>query len=83
MDHESVLEMPCRRFWLMERNITRIQAHCDLRSMRVAASTVNSEQNTKLRDLLLGEQGQVYRFDRTADVAPEPGAISRLKSLAG
>tara|TARA_B110000037_G_C16979649_1_gene448454 strand:- start:7 stop:255 length:249 start_codon:yes stop_codon:yes gene_type:complete len=39
----EVLQMPVNRFWLLERNATRISAQEDLRALNVAAASGSGE----------------------------------------
>lgn len=81
MSDEQVLNMPARRFWSMETQISRINAVGDLQSISNQVA-VNSKENLDKRaeelTLVIGEVAQVIH---KSTVQAEPGAINRLKSL--
>lgn len=74
MSFEEVMRLPIRAFWLMDRNIPRIQATEDMRALEVSTSTQSSEGFTAHRDKLLKETGEVFKgnlivYDDTRDEA--------------
>lgn len=88
MGYGEVLSLPISVFWLMFRNVNRIQAEDDHRSVMVAVSA-NATGNgiTELLDKLEEEQGEVFVISNeyvaeNAKVAePEEGAFDKLRSM--
>lgn len=74
----QILEMPVGRFWMLERNIGRIQAENDLRSVNVvSAPHVKSPQEIQSR--LTEELGTVIVLNHKRD----DDANKRLLALGG
>jgi len=78
---DYVLAMPARMFFVMERQIVRIMAEVDLRSLAVGTSTMSGEAAQRIHQVLIAEQGEVYVVARSSLVAGEEGAIDKLKAL--
>lgn len=75
--------MPVRRFWCMERQISRIQAERDLRDFTFDASKQDKDSSRKIIDSLTLEIGDTYEIIRPKYVKPDPDAHAKLSRLAG
>lgn len=73
--------MPARLFFMMERQIARIMAEGNLRSLAVGASAMSGETAEQVHKVLIAEQGEVYVVARENLVMGDSDAIDQLKSL--
>lgn len=74
--------MPVRRFWLLEKNITRLQAERDLRQLPIASAPNSQEGYRELTNRLSAEIGSVVTvnvLDRDADATSKLQRLSSLK----
>lgn len=65
----------------MERQITRVRAEKDLRSLAIQACSFSGEQAEKIHKVLIAEQGEIYVIARSAIEVAEEGALASLKAL--
>lgn len=75
-----LLQMPVRRFWLLEKNITRMQAERELRQLPIVLAPNAKDSVQELAGRLSQELGStvtVHVAKRDAD------ATQRLAKLAG
>lgn len=77
--HRDVMGLPLKTFWMLDRNISRVQAEEDRRQLRLllAAQSSDSDVITGLFNNLEAEIGQPLHHAAEMEV----GAIDRLKSL--
>ena len=75
-----LLQMPLRRFWLLEKNITRLQAERELRQLPILASANSGSHLKELTERLSRELGTIVTVNVTAR---DPDATSKLMRLAG
>lgn len=79
--------MPSRRFWLMERQIDRIRAEQELRSLQMQGLYSQPTTNDQVRRVedyvgrLTLEIGETARLRRNIFVAPEEGAKAKFAKL--
>lgn len=71
------MKMPVRRFWLMNRNINRIQAENDVRMVTVMNAAQSQEGAKEYRESLIEEMGDVARAEAVRDEA----GVDRLKNM--
>lgn len=81
--------MPSRRFWMMERQIDRIRAEQEIRSVQMKG-LINPPQSTdqarRIEEFigrLTLEIGETARIRRNIYVAPEQGAKEKFLKLIG
>ena len=79
MTDKDVLSTQISRFWLLARNISRITAEEDLRSLTIANVATSGERTKEYRDKLIAEIGTVSVIEEARD---ESG-IARLKAMSG
>lgn len=89
MGYAAVMSLPLKTFWLMSRNIERIEAKKDLRAMSVAiVSQSNAEGATQFRQALVVEAGVIVKLDgETAEASPleakrDDSGFADLKMMA-
>lgn len=82
MDDGQVLSMPARRFWLMERNISRIQSANDLRTINATAAASSEKAYSEVTDRLREDLGEVSKVIPPKYVRREEGATNRMKQLS-
>ena len=64
MGYTAVMQLPLKTFWLMSRNIERIEAKKDLRAMSVAiVAQSNADGATQFRQALVVEAGVIVKLD--------------------
>lgn len=84
-----MLAMPARRFWMMERQISRIQAEQDIRRIQtdILLTPPQSKEGLRLVEEHIGrltlEIGEKVTVRRNIIVAPDPGAASQFAKLTG
>lgn len=84
-----MLAMPARRFWMMERQIARIQAEQDIRTLQTNMLTNPPQSKDTLRMVeehigrLTLEIGEKVTVRRNIIVAPDPGARAQFAKLTG
>jgi hypothetical protein len=85
--YQELLDMPIRCFWELSRNINRIQAHNDLRSMSIAMYSQGQEAALKYRERLEIEMGKVFEYSIThEDLKKEKldrAGLAELKAVSG
>lgn len=85
MSDADVIQMPIRRFWMMQRNIARIQATEDLRRLHVANAAMDGKAAAKHREQLVLEVGKVMTTVEGTPVRNDErdeAGVARLKILA-
>lgn len=90
MSYEAVLRLPLRTFWLLNRNIDRIEARRDMRAMSVAmvAQSDGETANTFRQELVI-EAGVIVKLEGEGDPANPLEAkrdemgFADLKRMAG
>lgn len=89
-DHNTVLNMPIKLFWMMCNNIQRIQARDDLRQLSIASTSAivgsmggSSEPLQQLNEALIGERGVVIKakFDPIREAVLDRAGLERLRNL--
>lgn len=75
--------MSARRFWSMEKQISRIEAERDLRNLQIASAqnVKNGEGVESLNKHLSNIIGEKYRMKREIMVAPKEGHRDKMKQL--
>lgn len=75
--------MPIKTFWLMNRNIERIQAQKDMRSLTVAVCGQGGEAAQEFRQRLVVETGTTVKlkFDPVRDATRDEEGFSALKEM--
>jgi hypothetical protein len=79
LSDNHLLQMPLRRFWLLDKNITRLQAERELRQLPVMAATNGGDLVKVLADRLSQELGTVVTVNV---MTRDPDATSKLKRLS-
>lgn len=89
MGYAAVMQLPLKTFWLMSRNVERIEAKKDLRAMSVAiVAQSNAESSTKFRQALVVEAGVIVKLDgEAAEASPleakrDDSGFADLKMMA-
>jgi hypothetical protein len=82
MGYFEVMELPIDAFWLMNRNIGRIQATEDVRSLEVAISAQSGEGFKSQRERLIAETGVVFKGAQVYDDERDQAGFEELKALA-
>lgn len=81
--------MPARRFWMMERQISRIQAENDIRTMTLHSTVTppQSRESGQRVEEFIGrltlEIGETAKLRREIFVAPEPSARQKFLKIIG
>ncbi len=90
MGYAEVMRLPLRTFWLMSRNIDRIEAKQDMRAMSVAiVSQSNADGVTQFRKGLVVEAGTIVKLEgEEANAGPldaqrDESGFADLKRMAG
>lgn len=78
------MNLPVRAFWAMNRNIDRLRAEEDLRSITVGIAAQSEEAYQKISERLINERGEWVIF---SPLAPhlhkrDEDCAERLKRLA-
>lgn len=77
--------MPLRTFWLMNKNIDRIQAQNDMRSLvRSVTSQSGQEQIENYRKTLIAETGTIVKLEEGVTVIEaerDEAGFAELKSM--
>ena len=81
MSDAQVLDMPVRRFWLMNSNIQRIQAEFDLRKMSVVASAQDGKAYEQYRKTLVIEIGDVTITNQKEGL--DRAGLEMLRAMGG
>ena len=81
LSDRHVLDMPIRRFWLLVKNINRISAERDMRTLTVTtvAAQGNDEARKSYRSQLILEMGTVVKGEDKLDRE----GWAELKRMAG
>ena len=78
MSYEAALAMPLKTFWLMNRNIDRIQAKKDMRSLSVSiASQAMAGDSKQFREALVIEAGTIVKLEGESDDVANPLEVKR------
>lgn len=83
-DVQKVLDLPLKTFWMLHKNIDRLEAEKDLRAAQLAAQTQSGEGFKELVRGLQKEMGQVVILEvgaRKEDQIDREG-VKRLKMLS-
>lgn len=81
--------MPARRFWMMERQIYRIEAEEDLRrlghdtAIHPPTSSTSKQMLTDYIEKLTLQIGEKCTVRRNMIVAPEPDAAAKFLKITG
>lgn len=81
--------MPSRRFWMMEKQIDRIRAENDIRTIHISGLTNPPQSKDQLQRIegyisqLSLEIGEKVTVRRNVIVAPESGASAKFNKLIG
>jgi hypothetical protein len=85
MPYRETMNLPIKAFWMLSRNIDRIKAQEDMRSLTVAACSQGSaEAAQSYRESLVIEIGTItkFKFDPIGDAVRDDDGISVLKGMA-
>jgi len=80
---EAVLNMKTSMFWAMESCIPRIMSESELRQIGIHQSVTSADALQEQKKNLVLQMGEVYVVERTRVVMAEPGALDKLRALAG
>lgn len=83
MTDEQVLAMPSRRFWSMERQISRIQAANDLRQVNVGVALTNKDALDSHVERLVMEVGETTKIKREIIVRGDPDRKLKFARVLG
>lgn len=89
MGYSEVMALPLRAFWLMSRNIDRIMAQGDMRSMSVAVVAQSSAEGVQqLRQALAVETGTIVKLQKDDSDSPlnaqrDEQGFAELRAMAG
>ncbi len=83
MSDREVLQMPSRRFWAMEQQISRLKAENDLRRVNVNRATVSKESLEDVVEHLTRELGETLEIHRERIVKPQENFSDVLTKLSG
>jgi hypothetical protein len=90
MGYEAALKLPLKTFWLMNRNIDRIEAKNDMRAMSVAiVAQANGDSVQQFRQELVVEAGTIVKLEGEGeDTTPleakrDETGFADLKMMAG
>lgn len=90
MGYEAILRLPLKTFWLMHKNIDRIEAKNDMRAMSVALVAQSTPDTAKqFRQELVIEAGTIVKLEgEAAEASPlnakrDDAGFSDLKRMAG
>jgi len=61
--YAEVMTLPLKTFWLMSRNVDRIQAQKDMRSLTVAVCSESAEGAATYRQRLVVEAGTLVKLE--------------------
>lgn len=75
--------MPARRFWSMERQITRLMAEADLRRITVQQASQSQDNHKSALEHLTRELGETCKVRHSVIVKGEPNRRSKLARLMG
>ncbi len=75
--------MPSRRFWSMERQISRIQAAKDLRDINVGIAVTGKEALESATERLVLELGETTKLKRELIVKGDPNRKAKFASVMG
>ena len=78
LSDEQVLKMPVGRFWLLEKNVARIQAESDIRNVNVV-SVPHVKNGQEVQNRLIEELGTIVVMNHKRD----DNASQRLMALGG
>lgn len=81
LSYREVMDTPIRVFWIMSRNVSRIQAEEELRMLPLHTAVASSDPKAvkNLRDMLTAEIGTVVVREEKLDRE----GLNRLKMMAG
>lgn len=75
--------MPSRRFWSMERQISRIQAASDLRDINVGIAVTGKEALEHTTERLVLELGETTKVKREVIVKGDPDRKAKFARVMG
>ena len=84
MDYQTVLKLPLRTFWLLNKNVDRHFAEDDIRMLMVAAHAHSGESVQAHHDKLRQTIGTVVEFDEAKAAVTEQldrEGLTALKSM--
>jgi hypothetical protein len=76
LSDKQLLEMPIKRFWLLDKNVVRIRAERDFRSLAISCAP-HAKDITELHAKLTEELQAPVELNMERD----PDATSKLKNL--
>lgn len=81
--HDALMATPIKTFWLMSRNIDRIQAQKDMRSLSVAVCGQGGAAAQDHRKLLVTQVGDIVKlkFDPVKNAVRDEEGFQALKAL--
>lgn len=89
MDFEKVLNLPIRVFWLLSKNIQRIQARQDLRTLNIntavalGSNGINANSIGTMRDQLSDELGVFIKVSNNPmDAQLDRDGLNALRNMA-
>lgn len=88
MGYEAVLRLPLKTFWMMHKNIDRIEAKRDMRAMSVAmVSQATPDSARAFREALVLEAGTIIKMSGPAEnpleAKRDESGFADLKRMAG
>lgn len=75
--------MPSRRFWSMERQISRIQASKDLRDINVGIAVTGKDALKDTTERLVLELGETTKVKRELIVKGDPNRKAKFAKVMG
>lgn len=78
LDDVQVLNMPARRFWALESQISRLRSEEDLRLISANAATISEDNHRDVIDRLTLELGETCKVQHNTIVKPEAGVKSKF-----
>lgn len=85
MPFRDVLALPIKTFWLLHKNIDRISAERDMRSLMVMGSVQSSEALTSMTENLRKQMGVIVDLDEAAaaveDAVFDSDGLNALRGL--
>lgn len=78
---EAVMAMPSRRFWFMEKQISRIRAESDLRSINVAQAVNTTDAFESATERLVLDLGETTQVQRAIRVKGDPDRKAKFAKV--
>lgn len=88
MTPDQVLATPIRLFWLLNKNIDRLNAEDDMRMLMIMGSHTSSEAFQTLQEALAKRVGKIASFDKSSaafnplNAKQDKEGLMKLKMLA-